>query len=161
MSLEESMATLAESNLKLAAAMDRYASIIEKVGVQVQVANGTAAATSETPAATAATTDKPARGGKGKGKPAAASEPESPKLDEFGDPISDDSENDAFDVGGTAAREYTEADVRAAVTGVKDQVSKDAALAIIKGAGAANLAQIDKSKYGYVIAEAAKHGVKV
>ena len=57
MSLEESMKALAESNLKLAAAQEHYAGVIEKFGSLVVASPG--AGTAATPAAAAETTGKP------------------------------------------------------------------------------------------------------
>lgn len=72
MSLEQSMLALAESNLKLAAAQEHYASVIEKFGSLAVATNGeaaTAAPPAKEPAA--------AKGGKGAkgGKAAAKTEP--------------------------------------------------------------------------------------
>lgn len=72
MSLEESIKALAESNLKLAAAQEHYASVIEKFG-SLAVATSGEAATAATPAKEPAA----AKGGKGAkgGKAAAKTEP--------------------------------------------------------------------------------------
>lgn len=78
MSLEDSMQTLAESNLKLAAAMDNYAATIEKFGSMVVAQPGDAPA--------AATEKAPATKGKGRGKAATKAEPETKGDDAgFGD----------------------------------------------------------------------------
>ena len=73
MSLEESMKALAESNLKLAAAQEHYAGVIEKFGslVVASAGDGAAAATpAKTDAAPAAKGGKGSKGGKGKTDPA-------------------------------------------------------------------------------------------
>lgn len=74
MSLEDSMKTLAESNLKLAAAMDSYAATIEKFGSMVVAQPGDAPAAATEKAAPAE--KAPATKGKGRGKAATKAEPE-------------------------------------------------------------------------------------
>ena len=76
MSLEESMKALAESNLKLAAAQEHYAGVIEKFGSLVVASAGdaapaTAAASTKTDAAPATAGKGKGKGGKGKTEPAA------------------------------------------------------------------------------------------
>ena len=71
MSLEQSMLTLAESNLKLAAAQEHYASVIQQFGSLVVASAGDGA--TATPAKTEAAT--PAAKGKGKGKGKAETTP--------------------------------------------------------------------------------------
>lgn len=81
MSLEDSMKTLAESNLKLAEAMDNYAGIIEKFGSMVVAQPGDAPAAATEKAAPAE--KAPATKGKGRGKAATKAEPET-KADDAG-----------------------------------------------------------------------------
>ena len=80
MSLEDSMQTLAESNLKLAAAMDNYAAAIEKFGSMAVAQPGDAPAAATEKAAPAE--KAPATKGKGRGKAAAKAEPETKADDD-------------------------------------------------------------------------------
>lgn len=71
MSLEESMKALAESNLKLAAAQEHYAGVIEKFGSLVVASAGDGAATpTKADAAPATSKGGKGKGGKGKTDPA-------------------------------------------------------------------------------------------
>lgn len=76
MSLEDSMKALAESNLKLAAAQERYAGVIEKFGSLVVASAGEGAA-----AATPTKTDAAPATGKGKGKAATGKGKSEPAAD--------------------------------------------------------------------------------
>lgn len=87
MSLEKSMETLAESNLKLAASFDRYAEVVERFGLKIEKDNE-GKQTVEQQEATAgktAKTDKPAAtekkpAGRPKTKPAPVQEEEDDGL---------------------------------------------------------------------------------
>lgn len=139
MSLEQSMLALAESNLKLAAAQERYAGVIEKFGslVVAKAGDGEAAAAASTSAKTdaaPATTGKgKGKGGKGKTEPAAET-----KTDDAG--FGDDDGFGGDDAGGEGEAEVPEkltADqVKAKLLEVRDAYGDKApALKIINDLG--------------------------
>lgn len=79
MSFEESLKTLADSNLRLAAAMDKYADTIIKFGLKVEEAN-----TGTLTAETEAEEPKKGRGRPAKAKPEPTPEPEVEADDDDG-----------------------------------------------------------------------------
>ena len=138
MSLEESMKSLAESNLKLAAAQERYAGVIEKFGSLVVATNGEAATV-----ATPAKTDKPPTAAEKKAAAAAAkkaAEAAAAASDGFG---GDDAGSDGFggdDAGGEGEPEVPEKltsdQVKAKLLEVRDAYGDKApALKIINDLG--------------------------
>ncbi len=149
MSLEDSMKALAESNLKLAAAQEHYAGVIEKFGSLVVATNGeaaTVAAPAKEPAA--------AKGGKGAkgGKAAAKTEPAADAAaasDGFG------GDDDGFGGGGEASGDEPEVpekltgdQVKAKLLEVRDAYGDKApALKIINDLGYAAIPDVKPADY--------------
>src|SRR5690606_41752127 len=85
MSFEKSVEALAESNIRLADAMNNYAAVIDKYALKIDAVRGDVAkaAAAETSSGKKAADEKPATAAKGgRGKKAAAAKEES---DRFGD----------------------------------------------------------------------------
>lgn len=147
MSLEESMKALAESNLKLAAAQEHYAGVIEKFGSLVVASAGdaapaTAAASTKTDAAPATAGKGKGKGGKGKAEPAAET-----KTDDAG--FGDD---DGFggDEGGEAEvpDDLTADQVKAKLLEVRDAYGDKApALKIINDLGYSAIPDVKKADF--------------
>lgn len=156
MSLEESMNTLAESNLKLAAAMSHYASVMQAVAA----GNPTAVvAPSNPPAATDATPEKAK--GKGGRKSNAEKEAEAAaKAADNGeaDPFNDGGEADPFADDEPATPALTAEVIRGLVLKVKEK-NKDHAMGLLKKLGVSTLGQIKEEDYPKVVELAAKVGV--
>ncbi len=148
MSLEQSMIALAESNLKLAAAQEHYAGVIEKFGSLVVATNGeaaTVAAPAKEPAA--------AKGGKGAkgGKAAAKAEPAADAAaagDGFG---GDDDGFGGGDAGGDepeVPEKLTGDQVKAKLLEVRDAYGDKApALKIINDLGYAAIPDVKPADY--------------
>ena len=148
MSLEDSMKALAESNLKLAAAQEHYAGVIEKFGSLVVATNGEAA-TVATPAKEPA-----AKGGKagGKGKGSTKADP-APDASAAGDGFGgDDAGGDGFggdDAGEPEVPEKLTGDqVKAKLLEVRDAYGDKApALKIINDLGYAAIPDVKPADY--------------
>ena len=155
MSLEESMLKLAESNLKLAAAQEHYAGVIEKFGNLV-VASAGAPAADPTATATSgkaeAAKGKAAKGKAAKGK--ADPEPETKDDASFGD-------DDGFggDEGGEseAPEDLTADQVKAKLLEVRDAYGDKApALKIINDLGYSAIPDVKKADFKKVWAACEK-----
>ena len=151
MSLEESMSTLAESNLKLAAAMTNYANVMQSIassnpGAIVAAPAGAAAETTGTETSTKATGKR-----RTKAEIAADAAAEVAANNAAADEVDPFAEE-------APAKPVTAEDIRTLIMGVK---AKDtaAALEIIKSVGAATLSQIAEKDFDKVVAACAKHGV--
>lgn len=154
MSFEESLKTLADSNLRLAAAMDKYADTITKFGLKVEEANTGAAeeATDEETArlqyedrkknamlsAGSAGEEKKPRGRPAKAKPEPTPEPE---VEEEDDGFGDDDDEVEEDKPLTA--EVIKNELKA----VRDAAGKDKALAIIQKLGYKAIPEIKEKDY--------------
>lgn len=147
MSLEESMKALAESNLKLAAAQEHYAGVIEKFGSLVVASAGdsapAAAASAKTDAAPATTGKGKGKGGKGKAEPAAET-----KTDDAG--FGDDDGFGGDDAGGEAEvpDDLTADQVKAKLLEVRDAYGDKApALKIINDLGYSAIPDVKKADF--------------
>ena len=151
MSLEDSMKTLAESNLKLAAAMDNYAATIEKFGSMVVAQPGDAPAAATEKAAPAE--KAPATKGKGRGKAATKAEPEAKADDDdagFG-------EDDGFDGEAEVPEKLTGDQVKAKLLEVRDAYGDKApALKIINDLGYNAIPDVKAADYQKVWAACEK-----
>ena len=144
MSLEDSMKTLAESNLKLAAAMDNYAATIEKFGSMVVAQPGDAPAAATEKAAPAE--KAPATKGKGRGKAATKAD------DDAG--FSDD---DGFDGEAEVPEKLTGDQVKAKLLEVRDAYGDKApALKIINDLGYNAIPDVKAADYQKVWAACEK-----
>lgn len=154
MSLEESMKALAESNLKLAAAQEHYAGVIEKFGSLV-VASPGAGTAAATPAAAAETTGKPLTAAqKKKAEKEAAEKAAADKAAAGGDGFGGD--GDGFgDEGGEAGGDEPEVpekltgdQVKAKLLEVRDAYGDKApALKIINDLGYAAIPDVKPADY--------------
>lgn len=153
MSLEESMKALAESNLKLAAAQEHYAGVIEKFGSLVVASPG--AGTAATPASAAETTGKPLTAAqKKKAEKEAAEKAAAEKAAAGGDGFGGD--GDGFgDEGGEAGGDEPEVpekltgdQVKAKLLEVRDAYGDKApALKIINDLGYAAIPDVKPADY--------------
>lgn len=153
MSLEESMKALAESNLKLAAAQEHYAGVIEKFGTLVVASPG--AGTAATPASAAETTGKPLTAAqKKKAEKEAAEKAAAEKAAAGGDGFGGD--GDGFgDEGGEAGGDEPEVpekltgdQVKAKLLEVRDAYGDKApALKIINDLGYAAIPDVKPADY--------------
>ena len=146
MSLEDSMKTLAESNLKLAAAMDNYAATIEKFGSMVVAQPGVAAEPSPEPEPA----EKPAPAAK---KAAAKkAEPEAKADDDAGF-----GEDDGFDGEAEVPEKLTGDQVKAKLLEVRDAYGDKApALKIINDLGYNAIPDVKAADYQKVWAACEK-----
>ena len=151
MSLEQSMLALAESNLKLAAAQEHYAGVIEKFGSLVVASAGDAA-----PAAAAASTKTdaaPATTGKGKGKGGKAAAKTEPAADAAaaGDGFGGDDDGFGGEAGGDepeVPEKLTGDQVKAKLLEVRDAYGDKApALKIINDLGYAAIPDVKPADY--------------
>ena len=146
MSLEDSMKALAESNLKLAAAQEHYAGVIEKFGSLVVASAGDAAPAAST--STKADAAPAAGKGKGKGKGKADPAPAETKNDDAG--FGDD---DGFggDEGGDDSEvpeKLTADQVKAKLLEVRDAYGDKApALKIINDLGYSAIPDVKPADY--------------
>lgn len=153
MSLEESMKALAESNLKLAAAQERYAGVIEKFGSLVVANPGAGTASAAAPAAE--TTGKPLTAAqKKKAEKEAAEKAAAEKAAAGGDGFGGD--GDGFgDEGGDAGGDEPEVpekltgdQVKAKLLEVRDAYGDKApALKIINDLGYAAIPDVKPADY--------------
>jgi hypothetical protein len=160
MSLEDSMSTLAASNLKLAESMNRYATVMENIAAgnpdRVVVANVT------TEARTGGSVDgaekpKGTRRTKAQIDADAKAEADALRADtktEELDPFAED------EPAATTKKEVTLDDIRGLLMAVKDK-DRDAAIKILKAVGAETISKIDAKSFDKVIALAAKEGVTI
>ena len=159
MSLEDSMKALAESNLKLAAAQEHYAGVIEKFGSLVVASAGdaapaAAAASTKADAAPATTGKGKGKGGKGKAEPAAET-----KTDDAG--FGDDDGFGGDDAGGEGEAEGPEKltgdQVKAKLLEVRDAYGDKApALKIINDLGYNAIPDVKAADYQKVWAACEK-----
>lgn len=162
MSLEQSMIALAESNLKLAAAQEHYAGVIEKFGSLVVASPG--AGTAATPASAAETTGKPLTAAqKKKAEKEAAEKAAAEKAAAGGDGFGGD--GDGFgDEGGEAGGDEPEVpekltgdQVKAKLLEVRDAYGDKApALKIINDLGYAAIPDVKPADYKKVWVAAEK-----
>lgn len=149
MSLEESMKELAESNTKLAKALNRYADVIETngVGVVSQAAKGKAAADEE---------DEPAPKAKGKAaaaeKPAAKSKAKAAAADE-----DDDGLDSKPAPKGKAKKAITFDEVKAKLLEVKEIGGREAAAEIFGEYGYSSLNNVQEKDYQAIFDDAVKY----
>jgi len=151
MSLEESMKELAESNTKLAKALNRYADVIETngVGVVSQAAKGKTAAADEE--------DEPAP--KSKGKAAAAAEKPAAKSKAKAAPADED--DDGLDSKpapkGKAKKAITFDEVKAKLLEVKEIGGREAAAEIFGEYGYSSLNNVQEKDYQAIFDDAVKY----
>jgi hypothetical protein len=154
MSLEDSMSTLAASNLKLAESMNRYATVMENIAAgnpdRVIVAN---VASGEAPVST---TDKPKGKRRTQAEIAADAKAEADALRDANK--SDEIDPFAEDEPAAAAKEITLDDVRGLLMKLKDK-DIDAAKAVLKAVGAETISKIDAKSFGKVVDLCKKEGV--
>lgn len=142
MSLESTWEKLADSNLKLAASMDRYAGVMEAIangGPQNIVVAGATGAD----AGAAATGEKAATG---KAKPGPKPKDKAAPAD-ADDGLGND-EDDGLGGGGESEKTYTADDVRKTLVAIKTAHGKDATDAILKHVGVTSLGQVEAKDYG-------------
>lgn len=157
MSLEESMATLAASNIKLADAMTRYAGVMENISK----GNPTSAVT-----ATAGDAAKPQTAAQKKAAEKAAAEAASAGgADPFAEPGADaGGEADPFGADAPAeetAPAITAADIKKLVLKVKEVKGADIAMKLLKSVGVDTLGKIAEKDYEKVVENAKKVGVSL
>lgn len=141
MSFEESLKALADSNLRLAAAMDKYADTITKFGLKVEEANTGKAEETEEEAPVA---EKKPRGRPAKAKPEPTPEPEVEDEDDgFGE---EEEEEAAIDF----------AAVKQALKDVAAKVGKEKALKIMHDRGYKAIPEIKEKDYKAVYDAAQK-----
>jgi predicted component of type VI protein secretion system len=146
MSLEEALKDQAEASRELASAMRYYADTLRAVAAgnpgQVVAPNNAAD--------TAATEDKPAKGGRGRKAAEPKEEPKAAASEP--DPFGEEEEEAAGEP------ELTADAIRGLVMKVKEK-NKDHALALLKKIGAETISKIDPKDYQKVVELAAKVGV--
>lgn len=152
MSIENTLQNLVDSQNNLAAAMNRYASVMESIAalgpshIITPPATNAAAATESEPAAT----EKATRGRKPK------AEKEAPAATQTeADPFAEGGEADPFGDDEPAAPKHTAESIKALLLQVKDK-NKDHALAILKKIGVSSIGQIAEKDYAQVAELAAK-----
>lgn len=155
MSLEQSMTTLAESNLKLAEAMNKYAAVMSSLAEK-----GVTVLTGEVTAAPAAAADAGETEGKKRGRPAKAEKPTEPKAEKPTEPESDPFADDDDGLG-DETQTYTAEQIKNAIKAVKEKKGKDEALGILTAIGVATIGQITEAQYAKVADLCKKAGVSV
>lgn len=152
MSFEEALKLSAASQEKLAAAMDRYASVMERIADAGIAFVGQPGSLPEGAAVnTPANTDKPAGNKRGPKptKPAETKPAETADTTDTGSDEGDDPWGD--DVGGAEEVTYTAADIRELILKVRDKGGEkknaEAAKAILTKLGVKSMSEIKEADY--------------